>query len=585
MTGLSVVLHVEVNFAGPSSGDWLRLNDAIVGKIGTNTLAPETGAWTDITDYVYSLTITRGSRTVDGPVVQYEAGTASITLDNHDRRFDPTNLDGPYVSGGQTEVEPMREMRISASYQRQGEWLSYELFHGYVDSWDVEFEQLDSRVTLSCTDAFKVLGNYSRPPVLTPAGANELSGARIHRILDSAAWPVSLRRVDTGMTHLQATTLEGSALDEALQVCEAEIGEFYVDGGGYIVFRNRNAMSTDERSATSQATFGDIKAPWAKLINTNPEFDQGSTGFQAFSFADLSVSDGVATVSPTSESLSTVEFGFPTAFRPAVTPGKTYRMTVSFKNATERVDGNRLMFRWYDAGGSSISDSTGAVFTAPTADFASVSFEATAPEGATTVSARIHMLNSPAVGEDMHVDFFRVFELSGELEYSDAPVVYDESTMYNHFRVTRDGEDAVEQVVEIQELIDRYLYHTYEASGLPLMDDAEALRYAQYIAQIGGTPELRFAELKLDPQGSTEFEDLLYPQVLGREIGDRITIVRRPPGGGEPIERDVFIRGITHTVDASGSWETTWSLQSAVGHSWFTIGTANGKLNRDVLGF
>src|SRR5690606_26545431 len=105
------------------------------------------------------LTITRGSRTVDGPVVQYEAGTASITLDNHDRRFDPTNLDGPYVSGGQTEVEPMREMRISASYQRQGEWLSYELFHGYVDSWDVEFEQLDSRVTLSCTDAFKVLGN------------------------------------------------------------------------------------------------------------------------------------------------------------------------------------------------------------------------------------------------------------------------------------------------------------------------------------------------------------------------------------------------------------------------------------------
>src|SRR6266496_6239787 len=67
--------------------------------------------------------------------------------------------------------------------------------------------------------------------------------------------------------------------------------------------------------------------------------------------------------------------------------------------------------------------------------------------------------------------------------------------------------------------------------------------------------ELRFDTLTIKPMSDP---NNLFPQVLGREIGDRIRIVRRPPGGGT-ITRDVFIRGIEHSVDARArEWVTTW---------------------------
>src|SRR5258707_632437 len=64
-------------------------------------------AWTDVTPYVDTagggqITITRGSSRVESPVIRYDAGTCSIPLINTDRRFDPTNLAGPYVTGGGT---------------------------------------------------------------------------------------------------------------------------------------------------------------------------------------------------------------------------------------------------------------------------------------------------------------------------------------------------------------------------------------------------------------------------------------------------------------------------------------------------
>ena len=81
------------------------------------------------------------------------------------------------------------------------------------------------------------------------------------------------------------------------------------------------------------------------------------------------------------------------------------------------------------------------------------------------------------------------------------------------------------------------------------------------------TEENRFDSITLTPLRDPR----LWPQVLGREIGDRITITRTPPGVA-PVTKDVFIRGITHTVDASSNtWQTTWDLQSASRYTGFFI--------------
>jgi hypothetical protein len=76
---------------------------------------------------------------------------------------------------------------------------------------------------------------------------------------------------------------------------------------------------------------------------------------------------------------------------------------------------------------------------------------------------------------------------------------------------------------------------------------------------LSSKPEQRFVSMTInvlkDPWR-------LFPQVLERQIGDMIQIIRRPPGGGAPIVKNVIIRGIHHEI-GQVSWKTTWQFQAA----------------------
>jgi hypothetical protein len=400
-------LIVEVAFnVGAATAAYLTVGDATRGLLGTGTVAPDDageigGVWTDISDYVISGTLTRGSSRVDSPVVSYEAGTVSLTLDNSGRRFDPTHLSGPYVSAGVTQITPMRAVRVRAVWNNA----YYDLFRGYADAWDIDWRDPGwSTATLTATDGFKVLAGIDRAASVA-AGAGEDSGARIGRILDDVDWPAVDRDLDTGDVTLQATTLEGEALAELRLTADSELGELYVDGGGRLVFRRRGALAGDDRSAISQAVFGD---------------------------------------------------------------------------------------------------------------------------GA------------------------------GELPYQDLAISNDDATLFNKVRITRAG--GAEQTASDATSIAVYRERTFERSDLLLETDGAALTYAQAILARTAEPELRFESLGVDPRRDP---GALYPHALGRELGDRITIVRRPPGGGQPITRDVWIRGIEHAFEPM-AWRTTWTFQAAI---------------------
>lgn len=246
-------LIVECAFsAGASTSLFLHLDDSARGKLGTGTLAGS-DVWTDITSYVTSVSTRRGANRITSPVLRYEAGTCTIVLDNSDRRFDPTNLDGPYVVAGLTQVTPMRAVRIRATHNGT----TYDIFRGFTDEWLISYDGPNySTVTLTATDATKVLRTYDRAAV-SAVGAGEDSGARVERILDSVSWPATDRVIATGDTTLQSTTLAGDAWSELSLVQDTEIGELYIDAAGRVYFRNRLAILEDTRSNTSQATFGD----------------------------------------------------------------------------------------------------------------------------------------------------------------------------------------------------------------------------------------------------------------------------------------------------------------------------------------
>lgn len=246
-------LIVEVGFSAIDTTAF-HLDDPARGMLDAGRLAAD--IWTDIAEStkVESISTRRGSTRVDSPLVTYEAGHATITVDDPDRRYDPTFLDGPYVSAGQSQVTPMRRVRVRAGWKG----VTYDLWSGFADDWDLDWDATKATVTLTATDAFKPLAARRRGPV-APVGAGEDAGARVHRILDSTGWPADLRQIGAGATALQATTLEGDPLAEAQLVADTEIGELYVNGAGEVVFRGRLALLTDARSAVSQGTFGHRK--------------------------------------------------------------------------------------------------------------------------------------------------------------------------------------------------------------------------------------------------------------------------------------------------------------------------------------
>lgn len=411
---------LELHLQRDAGGYWYVDNAAIAAnKIGA------VGTWTDLTPYgKRGITTRRGASRIESPIIRYEAGTASARLNNTDRRFDPTNTSGPYVGGGKSLVTPMKPIRIRADWNS----VTYDVFRGFVDQWDVDHvADVYSEVEVTVTDGFKILRNRRRPAV-TPVGAGENTGARITRILNSAGWPASDRVIATGNSTLQATDLEGVALDELQSAVESEIGELYIDASGRVVFRNRQAALMETRSNTVQATFG---------------------------------------------------------------------QTVG-------------------------------------------------------VAAPVQ-----------------------------AKVVTDDVTMWNEIKAKRAG--GTELIVGDEASQVEFQVRTFQPPELLVETDTEVEAYAGWILYVSKDPEVRFNAIEIHAHADP---NTLFPIVLAREIGDRIRIVRRPSGGGSPIERDVFIRGIAH-VTTGATWVTTWTLQSATKYgSFFTLDNpVLGLLDNNALGY
>lgn len=206
--------------------------------------------------------------------IQYTTTTASFTqLRGIQIQFwtDGTVTAGTtvaYVDGVQVVVGSVPE-RVTFPFRR------YPLFRGFVDHWEVNWSMengpLWSEVVTPCSDAFTYFTNYPRVAQDAIVGTGENSGARINRILDNVGWPAEDREISTGDSTLQGTTHDGDALGEMQQVADAEIGELYMSGSGKVVFRNREAILTEERSTTPQWVFGDDtdnpqELPWQDLI-------------------------------------------------------------------------------------------------------------------------------------------------------------------------------------------------------------------------------------------------------------------------------------------------------------------------------
>ncbi len=148
-------------------------------------------------------------------------------------------------------------------------------------------------------------------------------------------------------------------------------------------------------------------------------------------------------------------------------------------------------------------------------------------------------------------------DLSGELPYTDLIFGYDDTEIKNEVRLTRTG--GSEQVATDATSQLAYWPHTCEKSGLLHVNDGEVLDMANYLLSRYKDPALRVKKMELKPVAS----ESLWTQVMSREIGDRITVRRRPPGGGTLIEKQCYIEAVEDDCAVGDTWITRWQLSNA----------------------
>ena len=214
----------------------------ITAEIAFATDPAASPTWVDVSAYCQAFSIRRGR---SDELSQYQAGTATVTLDNRDRRFDPTYTDGAYYPN----VRPMRRLRISATWSA----VTYRLFSGYVEGWPQSYGVTDATTTVTASDAFAVLG-LTR---LTDSFAAQDEAARVAAVLDAAGWPSGERNLLGGVSPLQAVTLTSTAaLDHLQTVAASTNARLFVAGDGDVTWISRHAINLGDY-ASSAATYGE----------------------------------------------------------------------------------------------------------------------------------------------------------------------------------------------------------------------------------------------------------------------------------------------------------------------------------------
>ena len=248
---------VEVGFE-LTVGDtpYFRLDDPVKGKLNNVSYRLAGPIWIDISDAVSAVGIKRGkNRELD----RYSAASASVSLHNENRDFDPLNTASPYVGN----IIPRRSIRITTS--------GYTQFTGVIEDWNLTYDVSGkSNAVIQAADAFTLLAQQT----LTPGTAvQQTTGERINAVLNqpTVAWPLANRNIDTGSSVVGTDVFEGNVLSYLQLVEASEQGQLFMAKNGDIRFVNGSVTITSELSTVLFADDGTGVPYTAAAVNYGTE--------------------------------------------------------------------------------------------------------------------------------------------------------------------------------------------------------------------------------------------------------------------------------------------------------------------------
>jgi hypothetical protein len=193
------------------------------------------------------------------------SGKASLELNNVSGVYSPENSSSPLV-GNLLQARPVRlQSTLSA--------VTYTLFRGHTDDFQVQPSRTDRSVQITCLDAVAKLKGVT---ISTDLYDGITTGQAIGYVLDAAGWPAADRDIDTGATTIRWWWEERTdALDAVEKIVNSEgiPALVTVDENGKFVFRDRHHRLTRAASTTSQATFRDTGSE--PLFSAPLEYDHG----------------------------------------------------------------------------------------------------------------------------------------------------------------------------------------------------------------------------------------------------------------------------------------------------------------------
>lgn len=212
----------------------------------------EDPTWVDITDAAKKLSTDRGRSSV---VDRVDPGTGRITVRNHDGAFDPINSSSPYYPDLKISTPILMEV--------DHDTVTYPVFRGMIETLPIEYTSAGKHSTaeITFTDLMTALAGASIEGQEYP---EELSGSRIHAVLDDVGWPAGMRDIDVGSSLLPAASPGGTALNHIQQVLDVEAGFFFIAANGDAVFRARASGAI-----VPEATFSDTAGVSYRNISRN----------------------------------------------------------------------------------------------------------------------------------------------------------------------------------------------------------------------------------------------------------------------------------------------------------------------------
>lgn len=588
---------------------------AVALEVSLNTDPGATPVWLNISEWLEDHTVNRGRGQESE---KFRAGTAEIILANEDRRFDPTHAGGPHYPN----LLPMRRVRLRSTYEA----VTYDVFTGYADGWEQQYRHPGvAFCRLTATDAFKVFNQIELPSSAYAAEVradaptlwyrlDEPSGSTT--LFDSSGdddLTVSTSPPAFGVAGL-VTKEPGTAIEVTNTAQGAgRYGPPSVTGPPFtfeMIYKSPGSPSgTSLYGETSgetplygwavQASGGVasmivITSAGQGTVQLTSSLDDGDPHHIAFSWAaDGALSgwfDGVL------QGVSYAPPGtFPTIVYAILGAGQTpaaggvalhgtydevavypaaLTTTRVLAHATARAapwngdtSGARIN-RLLDAGGWPAADreiDTGTSILQSAALggtlLAALQKVEETEQGRLfiTKSGKVRFIGREGLMREPYVTAEAVFgDTDPELEYGDLKYRYDDGTIANEVTVSRN--DGKAQTVSDVASQSKYLRRSRVLDGLLHNSDATSLDMANWILNHYKEPFLRATQMRLEPDAGNATTH--YPQVLGRELADRVTVRRRPQSVGSAIDQDAWVEAITHRSRAL-EWKTDWNLSPA----------------------